>query len=322
MPSIFVLAEINDGKLHKAGLELVTKARNVGDVTAVVLGVGATAQANLLGEYGASKVLVSDDKAFEDFLAEPIAEVLGALVEQHKPDLVMIASTYRGRDVASRLNARLETGVITDAAEISMDGGQLKVTVPWFSASVFVDVTSPNAGTKLVLAKPKSFAAEPLAQPLTPTVEQVGVAIPESAKRARILETVVEKSEGPTLEDASIIISGGRGLKEPKNFDLLRDLAGQIGAAVGATRAVVDSGWVPYAMQVGQTGKTVKPSVYIAVGISGAIQHLVGMKNSKAIIAINTDEDAPIFKFVDLGVVGNALQILPALTEEIKKRKA
>jgi electron transfer flavoprotein alpha subunit len=322
MANIFVLAEINDGKIHKAGLELITKARSVGDVTAVVLGAGASSQADLLGQYGASKVLVGDDKTFDEFLAEPVAEVLGALVEQHQPDLLLIASTYRGRDVASRLNARLGSGVITDANNITLEGGQLVVTVPWFSASIIVDVTSPTAGTKLVLAKPKSFAAEPAAQAVTPTVEQVSVAIPETAKRARILETVIEKSEGPSLEDAPVIISGGRGLKDPKNFDLLHDLAGQIGAAVGATRAVVDSGWVPYSMQVGQTGKTVKPGVYIAVGISGAIQHLVGMKNSKAIIAINTDEDAPIFKFADLGIVGNALQIVPALTEEIKKRKA
>lgn len=322
MVNIFVLAEINEGKLHKVGLELISKARTVGDVTAIVLGAGASATAATLGQYGASKVLFSDDKAFEEFLAEPIAEVLGALVEQHQPDLLMIGSTYRGRDVAARINARLECGVITDANDISLEGGQLKVTVPWHSATVLVDVTSPTAGTKLVLAKPKSFAAEPAASAVTPATEQISIAIPESAKRARILETVIQASEGPSLEDATVIISGGRGLKDPKNFELLTALAGQIGAAVGATRAVVDSGWVPYTMQVGQTGKTVKPGVYIAVGISGAIQHLVGMKNSKAIIAINTDEDAPIFKFADLGVVGNALQIIPALTEEIKKRKA
>jgi electron transfer flavoprotein alpha subunit len=152
-------------------------------------------------------------------------------------------------------------------------------------------------------------------------VEQINVAIPDSAKRARILENVVQQSEGPSLEEAAVVISGGRGLKQPENFKLLHDLAEQVHGAVGASRAVVDAGWVPYSMQVGQTGKTVKPSVYIACGISGAIQHTVGMKGAKYIIAINTDGDAPIFKFADFGIVGDALKIVPALTEEIKKRK-
>ncbi len=319
--NIWVLAEVSAGKLHRVALEMVTKGRELGDVTAVVLGPNAEAQAGLLAEYGAKKVLVHNDKAFEEYLAEPATEVLGTLIEQQKPELLLIGSTYEGRDIASRLNVRLNSGVITDGAEISFEGGNLKVTVPWFSASTLVDVTLENNTTRIVLVRPKSFAAEKVAGGSPPQVEQINVAIPDSTRRARILENVVQQSEGPTLEDAGVIVSGGRGLKQPSNFSLIQDLAAQLHAAVGATRAVVDAGWVPYSFQVGQTGKTVKPAVYIACGISGAIQHTVGMKGAKYIIAINTDADAPIFKFADLGIVGDVLKIVPALTEEIKKRK-
>ncbi len=319
--NIWVFAEINGGKLHRVALELVTKARELGDVTAVVLGPGAQEQAGLLGEYGAKKVFVHDDKAFEDFLAEPAVEVLASLIEQHKPDLLLIGTTYGGRDIAARLNVRLDSGVITDGAYLSMDGDQLKVTVPWYSATTLVDATLNTSSTKLVLVRPKSFAAEKAEGAAPAQIEQISVAIPDSTRRAHVTENVVQASEGPSLEEAAVIVSGGRGLKQAENFSLLNALAGQLNGAVGASRAVVDAGWVPYSYQVGQTGKTVKPSVYIACGISGAIQHTVGMKGAKYIIAINTDADAPIFKFADLGVVGDVLKIVPALTEEIKKRK-
>jgi electron transfer flavoprotein alpha subunit len=319
--NIWVYAELSNGKLHRVALELVTKGRELGDVTAVVLGPGAEEQAALLGEYGAKRVLVHSDEAFGQYLVEPAAEVLGTLLEQEKPDLLLIGTTYDGRDLAARLNARLNCGVITDGAEIKLEGGNLKVTVPWYSATTLVDVTLNNDSTKLILVRPKSFGAEKADSAGSPQVEKIGVAVPDSAKRAKIVENVVQKSEGPTLEEAAVVVSGGRGLKQAENFKILYDLAGQVNGAVGASRAVVDAGWVPYSMQVGQTGKTVKPSVYMACGISGAIQHTVGMKGAKYIIAINTDADAPIFKFADFGVVGDALKIIPALTEEIKKRK-
>jgi len=319
--NVWVFAEISNGKLHRVALELVTKGRELGEVTAVALGPGAEEYAGLLGEYGAKTVLVHTDKAFEDFLAEPAAEILGSLVEQHKPDLLLIGTTYEGRDIAARLNVRLNSGVITDAAEISLVEGQLKTSVPWYSATTLVDVTIESGTTKLVLVRPKSFPAEKVANPAPAQLQKIEGAVPESAKRARIIENVVQASEGPTLEEAAVIISGGRGLKQAENFSLLNDLAEQLHAAVGASRAVVDAGWVPYSYQVGQTGKTVKPSVYIACGISGAIQHTVGMKGAKYIIAINTDADAPIFKFADLGIVGDVLKVVPALTAEIKKRK-
>ncbi len=321
MSKIMVFAQLNGGQVQKVALEIITKARSLGDVTAVVLGQGAAGQAALLGQYGASRVLVHDDTAYDQFLSEPAADTLGTLVETEKPDLLIVGTTYDGRDIAARLNARLDCGVITDAYEISLEGDNLKVQVPWYSATTIVDVTLQGGITRLLLVKPKSFAAEPLEQPLQPQVEQISAAISDSARRAQVTENVVQKSEGPRLEEASVVISGGRGLKQAENFSLLNELAGQVNGAVGASRAVVDAGWVPYSYQVGQTGKTVKPSVYIACGISGAIQHTVGMKGAKYIVAINTDPDAPIFKFADLGVVGDVLKIVPALTQEIKQRK-
>lgn len=320
MAKILVLAELKEGVVQKVALELVSKARTLGEVTAVVLGTGAGAQAAILGEYGAQTVLISEDAAYTTYLAEPGAETLAYLIEQIAPSLVLIGGTYDGRDIAGRVNAKLGSGVITDAGEISFEGGALKVTVPWYSATTIVDVTSPS-NAPLVMVKPKTFAAEKLEGAAVPTVEKISFTPSDKSKRARILETVMEKSEGPSLEEANVVISGGRGLKDAKNFELLHKLAEPLNATVGATRAVVDSGWVSYSMQVGQTGKTVKPNVYIAVGISGAIQHTVGMKGSKNIIAINTDEEAPIFKVSDLGIVGDSLKILPALTEELKKRR-
>lgn len=321
MTKVWVYAEISAGQVHRVSLELLTKARQLGDeVTAVALGKGAAAQAKLLGEHGAHRVLVHEDEAYSQFLSEPAADTLAMLIEKEKPDLLLIGTTYDGRDIASRLNARLDCGVITDANEISMENGQLKTQVPWFSASTVVDVTSTGQ-LKLILVRPKAFQAEQIQNAPAPKVEQISASFSDNAKRARVVEDIVQKSEGPTLEEAAIVISGGRGLKQAENFKLLNTLAGQIGGAVGATRAVVDAGWVPYSYQVGQTGKTVKPSIYIACGISGAIQHTVGMKGAKYIIAINTDADAPIFKFADLGVVGDVLKILPALSEEIKRRK-
>ncbi len=320
MTKILVFAQLSGGQVQKVALELLTKARTLGEVTAVALGPGASEQAALLGQYGAKRVLVNDDEAYANFLSEPAADTLSAIIETEKPDLLLIGTTYDGRDIAARLNARLDCGVITDGAEISLSGDELKVEVPWYSATTVVTVTLSGA-TKLVLVRPKAFAAEALTDAPAPQVEQISANISENARRAVVLENVVQQSEGPKLEEAAIVISGGRGLKQPENFSLLQDLAAQVSGAVGATRAVVDAGWVPYSFQVGQTGKTVKPSVYIACGISGAIQHTVGMKGAKYIVAINTDPDAPIFKFADLGIVGDVLKIVPALTEEIKRRK-
>ncbi|HYY43965.1 MAG TPA: electron transfer flavoprotein subunit alpha/FixB family protein [Actinomycetota bacterium] len=318
MAKIWVYAELApDGKIESTSLECLTKARELGDdVAAVVLGPGATQAASRLGEYGARKVFAGDDPLYADFVAEPAAHALHELVRQHSPDMVMFPLTYDSRDIAGRLSAKTGSTLMANVTDIlDLDTAQTQV----FGGTLFVDVRLEGS-PKLLVVRPKSFVAE--ASGGQAEVVPVEVEIPEEAKRACRVERHEEKAEGPKLEEAVVVVSGGRGLQEAANFKLLEDLRDALGdAALGASRAVVDAGWVPYAMQVGQTGKTVKPNVYIAVGVSGATQHIVGMKGAKRIIAINKDEEAPIFSIADLGVVGDALKIVPALTEEIKKRK-
>ncbi len=317
MAKIWVFAETTpEGAVDTAALEILTKAREIGDVEAVVLGPGATAAAPKLGEYGATTVYASDDEAYSDYIAEPHANTLAELIGQHSPDLVLFATNYDSRDIAGRLAAKTNSTLMSNATGLpSADVAQTSI----FGGTLIVDVALEGS-PKLVLVRPKSFVAE--ASGGTANVVAVDTVIPDEIKRAKRVERHEEQASGPKLEEAPVVISGGRGLQEPDNFKLLDDLAAAIGnTAVGATRAVVDAGWVPYAYQVGQTGKTVKPGVYIAVGISGATQHVVGMKGAKRIIAINKDEEAPIFQLADLGIVGDALKVVPQLIEEVKKRK-
>jgi electron transfer flavoprotein alpha subunit len=318
--TIWVWIELDQGKPFRGSLEVLSRAAQLGTAEAVVFGSGARAVAPTLGTYGASKVYVHDDASYDNYLAMPAAATLGKLIEQHQPALLLFPTTYDGRDVAARLSPMLGTGLITDATDLSLNGGELRVTVPWGGENV-VTATLVNTGTRIILFRPKAFSLEERGGG-APTVEEVSFGIDPATLRARITQRVEQAAEGPQLEDASVIVSGGRGLGKPENFALVEALANVLGGAVGATRAVVDAGWVPYSYQVGQTGKTVKPTLYIAVGISGAIQHLAGMKGSKYIVAINRDENAPIFASADLGVVGDALTIVPQLTEELKRRKS
>jgi electron transfer flavoprotein alpha subunit len=320
MTKIWVYADVSaDGSPDVAALEILTKARSLGAdaLEAVALGPGATEAAAVLGEYGATTVHAGDDEVYTGYLAAPAAETLAALVAEHAPNLILFATSYASRDVAGRLSAKLGTTVMSNASDVTgVDSAQTQI----FGGTKIVDVALSGPDPKLVLVRPKSFAAEPSGG--SATVAPVQAVVPEEAKGVRVLQRHAEAASGPQLGDAKVVIAGGRGLGEASNFGLLEDLAAAIGnAAVGASRAVVDAGWVPYSYQVGQTGKTVKPEVYIAVGISGAIQHLVGMKESKRIVAINKDPDAPIFAYADLGVVGDALKILPKLVEEIRARK-
>ena len=315
MPTIWVYAEVDNGKLDPAALELITKARSLGDVEAVALGPGSTDAAKELGQYGADIVYASDDEVYADCVAQPHVHALAELIGQNAPDMILFAMNYDSRDIAGRLSARLGSTLMSNVMDIeSVDKAKTAI----FGGATIVDVDLEGQ-PKLVIVRPKSFAPEPSGGEAT--VVPVEVEIPEEAKQAKRIERHEEEASGPKLEDATIVISGGRGLQEPGNFELLDQLAKELGGAVGATRAVVDAGWVPYAYQIGQTGKTVKPSVYIAVGISGATQHIVGMKGAKKIIAINKDEEAPIFSISDLGVVGDALKIVPKLIEEVKARK-
>ena len=316
MAKIWVYAEVDNGTPDSAALEILTKARDLGDVEAVALGPGATEAATKLGEYGAATVYASDDDVYGDFIAQPHAHALHQLIEQNSPDLVLFAMNYDSRDIAGRLSALTGATLMSNVMEIeSVDRAKTAI----FGGATIVDVDLEGS-PKLVIVRPKSF--EPQASGGSANVVPVEVEISDDLKKARRVERHEEAAEGPQLADAPVVISGGRGLQDPSNFELLDQLAAALGdAAVGATRAVVDAGWVPYAKQIGQTGITVKPSIYLAFGISGATQHIVGMKGAKKIIAVNKDEDAPIFQICDLGVVGDALQVLPKLIEEVKARK-
>ena len=318
MAKIWVYAEMNQGKLTPTSLELMARARELGDVEAIALGAGAKGAAVTLGKHGAKVVHVNEDSAFDDFVAEPATDALAALNEQGSPDLILFGFTTDSREVAGRLAARLGTGLISNAGDLVAKDGGFVAKVPYFGGARVASMKA-NSKPAIVLVRPKSF--EPSESGGTADVKQLEVAVADDSKRARITERVVEATEKVKLEDARVVISGGRGLGGPQNFPLLEDLAGALGGAVGASRAVVDAGWVPYSMQVGPTGKSVRPGVYIAIGISGAMQHTVGMKASKVIIAINKDAEAPIMKMADLGVVGDALKIVPALTAAVKAKK-
>jgi electron transfer flavoprotein alpha subunit len=318
MASVWVYAELNAGKLQSTALELMAKARELGDVYAIALGAGAKEAAATLGKHGAKVVHVNEDKAFDEFIAEPATDALAALHQQHQPDLILFAFTPDSRDVAGRLAARLGHGLISNASDVVAKDGGFVAKVPYFGGAKLASMRA-NSKPAIVLVRPKSFEASESGG--TAEIKDLAVTIADGSRRAKIVERVAEASEKVKLEDAKVVISGGRGMGGPDNFPLLEALANALGGAVGASRAVVDAGWVPYSMQVGQTGKSVRPGVYIAVGISGAMQHTVGMKASKVIIAINKDAEAPIMKMADLGVVGDALKIVPALTAAVKAKK-
>ncbi|HEY6468803.1 MAG TPA: electron transfer flavoprotein subunit alpha/FixB family protein [Candidatus Dormibacteraeota bacterium] len=320
---IWVFVEIADGKPAPVALELLTKARSLAStVEAVAFAPGADAAATELGAHGATTLYAGTDAVWgEVLLGGPAADALAALITDHKPDLVLFGMTYNSRDVAGRLAAKLGVPVIANGLDVS-DADGITVHSSVFGATLNVATRFESSAPAIAIVRPKSFVAEPSGGGAA-TVSPVTTAIDPKHLTTKVTDRVEDVAAGPKLEEAPIVISGGRGLGDPKNFQLLDQLAAVLGnAAVGASRAVVDAGWVPYAMQVGQTGKTVKPAVYLAFGISGAMQHTVGMKGAKAIVAVNRDENAPIFKLADLGIVGDALKVLPALVEELQKRRS
>ncbi len=318
MAKILVVAELSEGKLNPTATEILTRARDLGDVAAIALGSGAKAAAEILGKHGAKTVYVNEDKAFDEYLAEPAADAVEQAQKQDAADLILFGFTSDSRDVAGRLAARLGCGLIANAADVTAADGGFVAKVPYFGGAKIASMKA-NGKPAIILVRPKSFEASESGG--TAEVKDLAVSIADGSKRAHVVDRVAEASEKVKLEDAKVVVSGGRGMGGPDNFPLLEDLAGALGGAVGASRAVVDAGWVPYSMQVGQTGKSVRPGVYIAVGISGAMQHTVGMKTSKVIIAINKDAEAPIMKMADLGVVGDAMKIVPALTAAVKAKK-
>ena len=312
----WVFAEEANGVLNPGALELVTKARTFGEVNVFYLGNGSDGSFAALGDHGASAIYHLD--AGEALPSGSAAAALAALISQDAPTLVMFGSGTTDRDVAGRVSARMDLPVLSNALDVSVEGGVSTVS-EILGGTLSITTSTTTEGPTLVTTRPKAFAAEPNGGS-TPTVTTVDVPEAGRAGAAQITERHVETSEGPDLESASVVVTGGRGLGGEDKFAMMDELAGLLNGAVGGTRAVVDAGWVPYSYQIGQTGKTVKPNVYIACGVSGAMQHVVGMKGSNTIIAINKDPDAPIFGIADLGVVGDVHSVVPQLVDALKAR--
>lgn len=314
MSEVLVLIDALDGKVTKPSLELLTIARRIGEPSAVVFGAADNA---VLAEYGAEKIYIFDDTVYSEYLVAPKADALTQLVRDKAPAAVLVPSTTEGKEVAARVALRTESGLIVDAVDVTVDGGTITTTQSVFAGN-FTVAAQVTKGTPIVAVKPNSAAPEQAAG--AGTVETGAAEVAEASTTARITSSKPKETSGrPELTEAAIVVAGGRGTGG--DFSHVEALADALGAAVGASRAAVDSGWYPHTFQVGQTGKTVSPQLYIACGISGAIQHRAGMQTSKTIVAVNKDEEAPIFELVDFGVVGDLKQVLPQATEEIKKRK-
>jgi electron transfer flavoprotein alpha subunit len=317
---IWVLVEVVDGTPVTTSLELLSAARSLGSsVEAVTWGPAGATVAPTLGEYGASTVYDAGDLAGA-LPGPPVAAAIAALVEGgNRPTALLIPATYDGRDIAGRLSARLDLPVITNVVGLVADGDDLRSEHAIFGGSQVATAHFTDGHPWIFVVRAKSFSAEP-GGAVTPEV--VAITVPDlgATGTARILERHVEERSGPKLDEAEVVVSGGRGLGNAESYSMIEELAKLLGGAAGASRAIVDAGWVPYSHQVGQTGKTVKPMVYIACGISGATQHMVGMKGSKNIVAVNKDQDAPIFSIADLGIVGDVHKVLPKLIELLENR--
>ena len=319
MSEILVLVEHTDGDVKKVTLELLTKARELGEPSAVYIGANFEKAKDKLADYGAAKVYVADAAELTGYVVAPKAELLAKLVADASPAAVLVAATAEGKEIAGRLAIKTDSGILTDAVDLKLDGDVFVAEQSIFGGSSVVH-SAVTAGTPIIAMRPNATAPTPGAA----AAERVDVAVEltDSAKLAKVVEKVaVAKGDRPELTEAAIVVSGGRGVGSAEKFSVIEALADQLGAAVGASRAAVDSGWYPHQSQVGQTGKTVSPQLYVACGISGAIQHRAGMQTSKTIVAVNKDPEAPIFELVDYGVVGDLFNVVPQATEEIAKRK-
>ncbi|MBA2474924.1 MAG: electron transfer flavoprotein subunit alpha/FixB family protein [Actinobacteria bacterium] len=318
---VLVFLEHHEGSLEKRGLAVLSKAASLdgAEVAGAVLGAGVGEIAGTAGRFGARTVHVCDDPALEAPLPQPRVDALAALVAEEGFDTVFFAQSVLASDVAAGLAARLEAGLNWDLTDLLVRDGALVGKRPALADSVYVEVGWKGERR---LALFRSGAFDPVEVGGQAQVESFSGRFEDFSLQATMVEQAHEERSGPSIEDAEIVVAGGRGLGKPENFSLVEELARELGGAVGATRAVVDAGWYPYSSQVGQTGKTVSPKLYVACGISGAIQHKVGMQNANVIVAINKDANAPIFEYCDLGVVGDLNEILPRLTELVRQRKA
>jgi electron transfer flavoprotein alpha subunit len=321
MAEILVLAEHDGETVKKVTTELITLARAHGEPSVVWTGPGAEGAQARLAEFGAAKVYVADSTDYAEYVVAPKAELLADLIAAKAPAAVLVAATSEGREVAGRLAVKTGSGVLTDVTGLTAgDSGDLVGEQPVFGGAITVQ-SRVRTGTPIIAVRPNAVTPEPSPGPAQ--IEPVSFAVSDAAKGARVTGTVVaERGARPELTEASIVVSGGRGLGSGEHFALIEQLADSLGAAVGASRAATDAGWYPHQFQVGQTGKTVSPQLYMAIGISGAIQHRAGMQTSKTIMVVNKDPEAPIFELADFGVVGDLFKVVPQLVEEIGKRAA
>ncbi len=319
MAIILCLAEQKDGKLRRASLETVSEARRLAgplgaSVSAVLLGPGSSALAGELAAYGADKVHVFEDAAFASYATEAYARAFAQVITETKPSVVLVPFTALGKDLAPRVAAKVGAGLASDCVALAVEGGKLMARRPVYAGRAYATVSWAGE-PQLASLRPNVF---PLGAPDNARQAEVVKGSCDGTARAKVVSFAASGQGKVQLTEAQIVVSGGRGLKGPEHFHLVEDLAEAMGAATGASRAVVDAGWVDHQLQVGQTGKTVSPSLYVACGISGAIQHLAGMSSSKCIVAINKDKEAPIFKVADYGIVGDVFEVLPKLTEVVK----
>jgi electron transfer flavoprotein alpha subunit len=317
--AVLVLADLTPSGVRKASLELLTIARGLGEPAALVFGSPSEAEVASLGEYGAQSVYVVTSPEVDQYLSLPKAEAVVELAGRLQPAAILVTSGPEGKDVAARAAVRLGSGIVTDAIGVSLDGGRVTATQS-VVAGQFHATTAITKGIPVVTVRPNAVSAEPA--PASPTVESLEVAFSDAAKGATVTAREPKASSGrPDLTDAAVVVAGGRGVGSAEGMAVIEQLADALGGAVGATRAITDLSWASHDLQVGQTGKTVAPSLYVAAGVSGAIQHRAGMQSSKTIVAVNKDPKAPIFQISDFGVVGDLHEVLPALVAELARRK-
>ncbi len=321
---VWTIAEQRDGGIRKITYEIVSEGRRLADalgqeLTAVLIGSNMKEKAAELGHYGADKVLIADDPRLETYTADAYVAVISGLVKANDPAILLIGASVQGKDLSARLSANLGVGMAQDCTAFAIEDGKLVATRPIYAGKAYAKVTFENSWPQMATARPNVMS---ISEPDTSRAAEIIDAsfnLEDSAIKTKVVDVIKEEGGKVDLTEADKIVSGGRGMKGPENYNILEELADLIGASVGASRSAVDAGWRPHKDQVGQTGKVVSPNLYIACGISGAIQHLAGMSTSKVIVAINKDEDAPIFQKSDYGVVGDLFDVVPALTEEVKK---
>jgi electron transfer flavoprotein alpha subunit len=322
--AVWTIAEQRDGEFRKITFEVVSEGRRLADVlggelTAIVLGSGIKDKASVLAQYGADRVIVADDPRLEPYTTDAYTSVLSQVLSPAEAGIVLLGASVQGKDLAARLSARLEAGMAQDCTAFSVEDGEFVAVRPIYAGKVYAKVGFPAGGFRMATARPNVMSISEPDTGRSCDLVDAEFKLDDAELKTRVVEVLADQSGKIDLTEADKIVSGGRGMKGPENYSILEELADLIGAGVGASRSAVDAGWRPHSDQVGQTGKVVSPNLYIACGISGAIQHLAGMGTSKYIVAINKDPDAPIFQRADYGVVADLFDVVPALTEEIKK---